>query len=128
MALATLVDVATALGRALTTAEEAKATPWLDEASDLVVGYLHPCPIETPTPPAIARVVAAMVAALLLPTPTTQLPDGATSMAAGSYSVGLGPDAAVGPSPVLTARLKMRLRPYRCGNGMVSVELGSDRY
>lgn len=126
MALATLADVATALGRALTVAEQAKATPWLDEASDLVVGYLHPCPIAEPTPEPITRVVAAMVAALLTPTTTANLPSGATSIAAGPYSVGLAPDAA-GTGPVLTARLKMRLRPYRCGNGMVSVALGSER-
>lgn len=126
MALATLADVATALGRPLTAGEEAKAPPWLDEASDLVVGYLHPCPIAEPTPGPIKRVVAAMVAALLTPTTTANLPTNATSLAAGPYSVGLSPDAA-GPGPVLTARLKMRLRPYRCGNGMVSVGLGSER-
>ncbi|MFD4294142.1 hypothetical protein ACFWQG_13070 [Rhodococcus sp. NPDC058532] len=126
MALATLPDVETALGRPLTATEQSKATPWLDEASDLVIGYLHPCPIADPTPDPIKRVVASMVSALLTPTTTANLPSGATSIAAGPYSVGLAPDAA-GTGPVLTARLKMRLRPYRCGNGMVSVGLGSER-
>ena len=124
MALATPDDVAAALRRDLTSSEEEGLESLLDEASDLVAGYLHPCPIPDPTPAAITRVVAAMAAALLT---RTSIPEGATSIAAGPFSVGLS-ERAGSASPWLTAALKQRPAPFRCGNGMVSVAMVSERF
>lgn len=126
MALATPQDVEAVLGRPLTSPEQGKVGGQLEAASDLVVGYLHPCPIPSPTPAAISRVVAEMVAALIL-RPTTPLPEGATTLGAGVYNLGLA-EGATTSGPWLTEKLKVRLRPYRCGNGMVSVPLVSEGY
>jgi hypothetical protein len=126
MALATQADVEAILGRPLTPEEAARVESQLEEASDLVVGYLHPCPLPTPTPTAIVRVVASMVAALIKnPTPAT-VPSGATTLGAGPYNVGFS-EGATSPGPWLTAKHKMRLRPFRCGNGMTSVGLSGER-
>jgi len=123
--LATQADVEAALGRSLTANEAARVGALIDQASDLVTGHLHPCPIPTPTPGPITRVVAEM-AANVLSRPTVLLPETQT-MATGPHSVSFAPGA-TSPGPYLTAAFKTRLAPYRCGNGMVSVQLGSERY
>lgn len=125
MALAELEDVETALRRGLIGDESDGVNGLLETASDLVAGYLHPCPIPDPVPAAITRVVADMVAAVFN-RPSQILPD-ATSLGAGSFSVGLA-TGSTSQGPYLTAAFKQRLRPFRCGNGMVSVQLGSERY
>lgn len=125
MALASLEDVEKVIRRELTTDESDGVDGLLETASDLVTGYLFPCPIPDPTPPTITRVVADMVAAVLN-RPTSILPD-TTSLDAGSFRVELAAGA-TSQGPYLTAAFKQRLRPFRCGNGMVSVQLGSERY
>ncbi|MEU2106491.1 hypothetical protein [Nocardia sp. NPDC019255] len=122
MALATQADVEAALGRPLTMEEAALVANQLDEASDLVLGYLR-CPPATPTPDAITRVVAAMVVALIR-RPATQ-PANADQLTAGPYGMRFTEGSTSG-GPWLTAALKMRLAPYRCS--MVSVPLVSERY
>ncbi|MEC4616199.1 hypothetical protein [Tsukamurella tyrosinosolvens] len=123
MALATREQVETALRRSLDPSENVDGL--LDTASDLVIGYLHPCPIPEPTPPAISRVVADMVVAVL--TRPVGLVGEPTDMQAGPWRVGLQPGTN-SPTPYLTAAMKARLAPYSCGNnGMVSVRLGSER-
>lgn len=126
VALANQEDVEEVLGRDLTLDEESRVDGQLEAASDLVVGHLHPCLIPDPVPGAIMRVVAEMVADLIT-RKATAVPEGATSLGAGAYSVGLA-EGATTNGPWLTAKLKTRLLPFRCGNGMVSVSLVSDRY
>lgn len=122
MALATPEDVEAALGRALTEAEQEAVANQLEEASDLVLGYLK-CPPVIPTPDAIVRVVASIVAALLN-RPKTQ-PLNAEQMSAGPYGTRFTEGSTSG-GPWLTSALKMRLAPYRCS--VVSVPLVSERY
>src|SRR5690606_7103078 len=94
----------------------------LEEASDLVLGYLK-CTPPVPTPDAIVRVVASMVAAVIS-RPTAQ-PANADQVTAGPYSMRYTEGSTSG-GPWLTSALKMRLAPYRCS--MVSVPLVSERY
>ncbi|ALF00444.1 head-to-tail adaptor [Mycobacterium phage BoostSeason] len=122
-ALATSQDVKRALRRDLTQAEQTDLSELLAEATDLVVGYLHPYPVPTPTPGAIKRVVASMVAAVLT-RPTQILPE-TQSLTADGFGVTFTPGGN-SPGPYLSAALKQRLRPYR--TGMVSVAMSSERY
>lgn len=122
MALATQEDVEAALGRSLTPEEAERVGNQLEEASDLVLGYLK-CPPPTPTPDAITRVVASMVAALIM-RPANQ-PVNADQVNAGPYGVRYT-EGSTSSGPWLTSALKMRLSPYRCS--MVSVPLASERY
>jgi len=104
VAFATADDVEAALGRAFT--EDVDLL--LEEATDLVVGYLHYAP--DPVPPAVVRVVAAMVAAAL--TRPVAAVEGAEQMTAGPFGVRFAPDAA-SRGPRLTVGFKTRLNPYR---------------
>lgn len=128
MALATRADVETALGRELTDGESERVDSLLEEATDLVTGYLHPCPIPEPTPKAISRVIATMVASALSRLETAEgLPDNATQVGAGPFNITFGQDGATS-SPWLTASLKLRLAPFVCGSSrMVSQEMASER-
>jgi hypothetical protein len=120
MALATEDDVEAALGRT----PDGDVSTLLEEASDLVLGYLH-CSTLDPVPAAVARVTASMVAAAL------NRPSGLSSIApgdqltAGPYTVRGGDSGSGGVW--LTNALKLRLRPYRCGSS-VSVSLQSELY
>lgn len=111
MPLATDADVEAALGRDLTDAEDVSTL--LEEASDLVVGYLRFTPDPVPDP--VARVVATMVAAVLTKPATTT-----SDYSASGYNVQrevaavrVGQESATTTGPWLTAALKMRLKPYR---------------
>lgn len=119
MALASEADVEGALGRSLTDSEDVSTL--LEEASDLVVGYLGYTPDPVPSP--VARVTATMVAAVLnKPTITTadygatgySVSSSASTPSAREYAqVHVGQESATTSGPWLTAGLKMRLRPYR---------------
>lgn len=125
MALATILDVEDALGRELDESESGRVESLLDRSSDLVIGYLHPCVVPSPTPGAVTRVVAEMAtSALLRPAATT---GEAQSLNSGPFGVTYV-QGTTGSGPYLTAALKSRLAPFRCGSGMVSVQLGSERY
>ncbi|ASR87183.1 head-to-tail adaptor [Mycobacterium phage LastHope] len=124
--LASLDDVKAAL-RALGSHELAESLPPQDdlitEASDLVIGYLWPSTIPTPTPGPITRVVAAMAAAALT-RPREILPETQT-LSADGFGVTFA-DGGHTPRPHLTRDLKARLRPWH--SGMSSVAMGSERY
>lgn len=111
MPLASDVDVEAALGRDLTETEDVSTL--LEEASDLVVGYLGYEPDPAPSP--VTRVVATMVAAVLTKPATTTGDFGASgyNIARESATVKIGTESATTTGPWLTASLKMRLRPYR---------------
>lgn len=123
MALATQDDVRAALRRDLTTSEEDWLAGLLEEASDLVVGYLDPYQVPVPTPDPITRVVASMVAAVLT-RPANILPE-TQSLTADSYGIQFNAGA-TSPGPYLTESFKKRLKPYR--TGCVSVQLSSERF
>lgn len=126
MALATLDDVAVSLGRDLTAAEEDAATPLLDTASDLVNGYLKwTVPDSVPGP--VVRVVADMVAAVLLK-PATSVADyaaGGYNTAAEPVPVRVGIESATSQGPWLTKSQKERLSPYYVG-GVTSIGLSGE--
>lgn len=127
-ALATQTDVETALkviapDRTLTADEIAALDALIGEATDLVVGYLHPSSVPTPTPPAITRVVASMVA-VALTRPKGMLPE-TTQLTADVFSASFAPGA-TSPGLYLTHSMKQRLAPYRTGmvSQLMSSELG----
>lgn len=125
MAYAVEADVEVALRRDLTDDETATVGGVLDGASDLIDGYLYPCTVPDPTPGAVTRVVAD-IAAAVLSRPAGLMPD-TSNMTAGPYQVGFA-SGSTSLGPYLTAALKQRLAPFRCGNGMASVQLGSERF
>ena len=123
MALATSDDVVAALGRPLTSAETTAVANVLEQASDLVVGYLGVWPDPIPGP--VARVVASMVAAVFdKPSITTADYDASGYSTSREYAqVTVGVESATSSGPWLTKALKMRLSPFRPGVrsvGMVS--------
>lgn len=111
MALATEQDVENALGRSLTESED--VTTLLEEASDLVVGYLRHEPDPVPDP--VARTVATMVAAVLTkPAVTT------ADYAADGYNISreaaavrVAVESATTSGPWLTNSLKRRISRFR---------------
>lgn len=116
MALATVSDVQDALGRTVT--EDVDFL--LEEASDLVAGYLRYTP--DPVPGAVVRVVAAMVAAAL--NRPASVVDGAQALTAGPFGVRFSPDAS-SSGPRLTQSFKTRLNPYRRAGTITTT---SERY
>lgn len=118
MALASDVDVASALGVDSLTSDQSARTPTLlDEASDLVTGYLSPRPIPDPVPDTIRRVVARMVARVIDPSTNSSIV-GATSQqyTAGTYQTQatFAPDTRTG-SAYLTKTDKISLRRFKFG-------------
>jgi hypothetical protein len=116
MAFATAVDVVAALGRSLTSAESAAVDNQLDQATDLVVGYLGATP--DPVPGAVTRVVATMVAAVFTKPAVTTSDYNATgyNVVREVATVQVGTESATTTGPWLTNALKMRLSPYRVGS------------
>jgi len=111
MALASEADVEAALGRDLGEAEDVSTL--LEEASDLVVGYLRSTPDPVPDP--VARVVATMVAAVLTKPASNNAEYGSNgyNVIRESMTVKVGVESATTTGPWLTRSLKTRLRPYR---------------
>ncbi len=111
MPLASEDDVENALGRPLASSED--VTTLLEEASDLVVGYLGYTPDPVPDP--VSRVVATMIAAVLTKPATNNADYGSNgyNVARESMTVKVGVESATTTGPWLTAALKLRLKPYR---------------
>ncbi len=124
MAFADQDDVVSALGRDLS-ASEASVETLLEEASDLIVGYLGCTP--NPVPDAVKRVTARMVARVFS---QAQISVGASQLTetAGPFSRSTSYAAGTSNgSPWLAAADKTVLRPYRCGGGFRSVPLESQQ-
>lgn len=117
-------DVVKSLRRALTSDEQTYVENLIDEACDLIDGYLYPSVVPASTPGAITRVAADMVAAVFN-RPKGVLPN-TSQTAADIYSVTFEAGT-TNPGPYLTAAFKIRLDPYRFGKGMASIQLGSGR-
>ena len=111
MPLASEADVENAIGRSLLEAEDVSTL--LEEASDLVCGYLGYTAVAVPDP--VARVAATMVAAVLTKPATNNAEYGSNgyNVIRESMTVKVGVESATTTGPWLTASLKMRLRPYR---------------
>jgi hypothetical protein len=117
--LATQSDVEARLGRACTSGEVARVPGLLDEASAIVEGYLGITYATGDTVPhAVVLVVSRMVARAL----TTAVSEGATSEAAGPYTVGYRDGAA---TLWLSKNDKLALRSI--SGGASSVRFVSER-
>lgn len=123
MALAEVEDVEAALGRDLTGTEGAQADALLEEASDLVIGYLG-CEPEDPTPATVTRVVARMVARVFSQTNPTGATGTTQSVGPFSQTVQFA-SGTTGGNPWIASADKISLRPYRCGGGMRAVPFES---
>lgn len=125
MALASSDDVIDHLGRDLTTTEAAQVDAVLDEASDLIIGYCRTDFEPSPYPGAVIRVTAAVASRALIAAsagdPFVQ------QQTAGPFSLTRNAAAASG-DVWLTGADKIKLRPYRRGGGLTSVELVGERY
>jgi hypothetical protein len=111
MAFATSEDVEAALGRSLTGSEDVDSL--LEEASDLVAGYLLHIP--DPVPSAVKRATATMVAAVLTKPDVTvaQYDAGGYNQVREAAGVRVGVESSTTAGPWLTNSIKQRLRPYR---------------
>jgi len=118
MALATVADVEVIIGPDF---DDDDAQSLLEEASDLVSGYLLWAEPPADVPDAVTRAVA-RIAATALTGPPSPFPEG-TQATAGPYGIRVGGDTS---RVYLTNALRLRLRPYRAS--MASVALGSERY
>ena len=119
MAVASQFDVENALGRALTNSEEVSTL--LEEASDLVVGYLRYEPDPVPGP--VARAVATMVAAVLTK-PAVTVADydaGGYNISREAAAVRVAVESATTSGPWLTNSLKRRISRYRRLDGLSMV-------
>ncbi len=122
MALTDQAEVERQLGRELTDEELATLPGLLDEASDLVLGYLGLDTAPDPVPDAVARATASMVVAVY--TRPASVPLNAEQQNAGIYGVRYTTGSTSG-SPWLSNAIKMRLDPYR--TGMVTMSMVSER-
>lgn len=127
MAYATSSDVVAALGRSLTSAESGSVSNQLEQATDLVVGYLGT--ELDPVPGAVTRAVATMVAAVF-DKPSITIADydaSGYSSAREAAGVHVGTESATTSGPWLTNALKERLKPWRIAMRSVAVtsEYGS---
>ncbi|ATL70778.1 hypothetical protein [Nocardia terpenica] len=115
MPLATDSDVQARLGRTLTPAELARVPGLIDEASDLITGFLRPRVVPDPVPDVLRRVVSRMVARVL-ESPAGDVGMTGHQMSAGPFQVGhtYMPDSRTG-GPWLTKQDKIALRPYTLG-------------
>lgn len=122
MALADIADVAAAVGRELSADEALKVPALLDEASDLIEGWIRCTPDPVPGP--VRRVAARMVARVLAQSAAAGNLVGVdqTGMTAGPFSAQRTfRDGATSGAPWLENTDKVKLRQYRRGGGMTSV-------
>jgi hypothetical protein len=119
-------DVEDRLGRDLTDGETARLDALLEDAAATVFGYLGDCwTADSDVPSPIIGVIAKVVTRSLERGGGTEA--FVTNQSAGPFTVGYSA-AATGGDVWLTASDKLALRPYRCGGGLVSVQLVGERY
>ena len=127
MAYATSSDVVAALGRSLTAAESVAVSNQLDQATDLVIGYLNT--ELDPVPGPVVRVVATIVAAVFSKPSITVADYDASGYSTAREAAGVyvGTESATTSGPWLTTALKQRLAPYRISFRAIGVlsEYGS---
>lgn len=123
MAFAESVDVAAALGRDLSAGEQAQVGTLLDEASDILTGYLGTEP--DPVPDAVKRVCARMVARVFAQAASSSAPVvGASQVQQTAGPFTMSSSFATGTStgaPWIAAADKVALRPFRVRGGSGSV-------
>lgn len=126
MALAASPDVVARLGRPLTTDETARVTGLLDEASELVRGWMRCVP--DPVPDAVKIVVSRMVARVFAAGSSGVEPGVANKqMTAGVYGITRAYSADATSGGVwLTKQDKTMLRPYGCRGHVGNV--GTSRF
>lgn len=123
MALAILADVEAWLGRSLTVKESSRGDALLARAEALVLGFLN-CPtVPDPVPDAVRGTIAEMVGRLF----ESAGQSGVQQVSVDDGAMMFTSDASSG-SPWLSKADKLALRPYRCGGGLSSVLMVSDRY
>lgn len=125
MALATQADVAALLG-SLTADEQTRTDPLLDEASDLVIGYLGCDPTDPDTdevPGPVVRVTARMVARVFSQARAGGSADSATAETniAGPFQKVRSFGASTSGTPWLAASDKTKLKPYKCDADAYSI-------
>lgn len=123
MALATQVEVVAWLGRPLTPSEAGRVEALLARADAIVMGYLGCAEEPDPVPPAISSTVGEIVGRTL----TQGAAAGIDQLAIDDGSVRFNANASSG-GVWLSAMDKLALRRYRCGGGLVSVQLVGERY
>jgi hypothetical protein len=126
MAFADESDVEAALGRDLTSSESETVDVLLEEATDLIIGYLGCTP--DPVPDAVVRVTARMVARVYQQAAQANVPLGATQTQESAGPFSRSTSFATGSSsgaPWLAGPDKIVLSPYRCGGGFHAVALQS---
>lgn len=124
MTLAVQSDVEARLGRDLTETETARVLGLLDEASDLVIGYLRQDPtVEDVVPEPVARVTSRMVARVFQ---SSEAAPNVEHLQTGPFQARFAPGSTSG-APWLSGADKAALHPYRRGGGMTSVGLAGER-
>lgn len=119
-------DVEDRLGRDLTAVEGSRLGALLDDAAAAVFGYLGDCwTSDSEVPAPIYGVIAKMVARSLARGAGTEA--FVTGQTTGPFGAQYAA-AASGGDVWVTAADKLALRPYRCGGGLVSVQLVGERY
>lgn len=126
MALAEPSDVEARLRRDLTEAEELSIEADLEDASDLVIGYCGQDFEPPPYPRAVVGVVAKIVARAYSRA-SSSVGEFAEQQTAGPFSIKYSSSTS-GGDLWLTAADKVKLRPWRRGGGLTSVQLVGERY
>lgn len=124
MALATVADVETRLGRSLTATEAARVGGLLDEADALVTSYLDWDAEPVPVPGPVTIVASRMVARVLSQVETPVGSEG-TTQTSGPFSLTTRyASGSTSGGPWMAASDKVMLRPYR--TALVSLPVSSD--
>lgn len=129
MAYAVKSDVVSALGRNLSTSEDESVTTLLEEAADLLTGFLGCEP--DPAPDAVKRVNARMVARVFAQASATDAPIVGASQVQQtvgpfSKSMSFASGTSMG-APWLTGADKTAVKAFRCGGGFKAVSLESEQ-
>lgn len=123
MVLATQADVTDWLGRDLSPSEAGRVAGLLARAEAIAMGYLGCAEEPAPVPAAVSSTVAGIVGRVLNQAGMA----GIEQVGIDDGSVRFNANASSG-DVWLSSMDKLALRRYRCGGGLVSVQLVGDRY